>query len=143
MLYSFLADVLDAVHVGYVGYVVVGELLILLGLALRWSWVRNPWFRWTHLIAITIVGMEAILGIKCPLTVWVEDLTEISGGEASGRSFIGRLLHGILIYDVPEDHWMFPAMHIGFAVLVIATFVLAPPRRFGDCSAALRSKRGE
>jgi len=129
MFYSFLADVLDAIHVGYVGYVVGGELLILLGLALRWQWIRNPWFRWTHLIAIGIVGVEAIFRYKCPLTVWTEELTVLAGREASGRSFIGRLLHGILIYDVPADHWMFPAMHIGFAVLVVATFMLAPPRR--------------
>jgi hypothetical protein len=40
MFYSFLADVVVALHVAYVGFVVVGLLLILLGLPLRWSWGR-------------------------------------------------------------------------------------------------------
>src|SRR5262249_49927579 len=66
MSYGFWADVIVAIHVAYVGYVVVGQLAILIGLALKWQWVRNPWFRVTHLIAISIVAAEAIIGMQCP-----------------------------------------------------------------------------
>lgn len=55
-----MADAIVGVHVAYVSYVAIGQLLIWLGPAMHWRWVRNPWFRWTHLIAIVIVGREAI-----------------------------------------------------------------------------------
>ena len=77
MFYSFLADVVVGLHVAYVGFVVVGLLLILVGLLLRWSWVRNPSFRILHLLAIVTVGLEAICGIDCPLTVWTHGVSVI------------------------------------------------------------------
>jgi hypothetical protein len=126
MPYGLLADLLVAVHVAYVSYVAVGLLLILLGLALGWGWVRNPWFRVTHLLAITVVGLEAVFAIDCPLTVWEGRLRGLAGQPVSGDSFMGRLLHHLIFVDLP--HWAFTLMHVGFAAVVLATFVLAPPR---------------
>src|SRR5215216_1255065 len=77
-MYGFLADLMVAVHVGYVGYVVVGQLLIWLGWALGWKWVRNFWFRATHLLAIGIVAYEEVMGIRCPLSVWEEHFRELA-----------------------------------------------------------------
>jgi hypothetical protein len=126
MFYSFLADVVVALHVAYVGFVVVGLLLILVGLPLRWSWVRNPSFRIIHLLAIVAVGLEAICGIDCPLTVWEERLRSLAGQEASAGSFIGRMLHNMIFYDAQP--WILDLGHVLFALLVIAVFIAAPPR---------------
>jgi hypothetical protein len=125
LFYHFLANVIVAIHVGYVGFVVFGQLAIWLGLLLRWRWVRNPWFRWIHLAMMTIVGLEAGLNVTCPLTTWEADLR----GQAAGESFLGRLLHNLIFVDLPPA--ILTSMHITFALLVIATFVLAPPRRGG------------
>jgi hypothetical protein len=127
MGYSLIADVIVAVHVAYVGYVVIGQLFIWLGLAFRWRWVRNPWFRWTHLIMMGIVGAEAILNIECPLTHWERDFRGLAGQETSGTSFVGRLLHNLIFVDWPL--WVLNSSHVAFALVVLATFVLAPPRR--------------
>src|SRR5262249_11268514 len=69
MVYGLLADLIVAIHVGYVGVVVFGLLAILIGGPLGWRWVRNPWFRVIHLLMILIVATEAIWDITCPLTV--------------------------------------------------------------------------
>jgi hypothetical protein len=127
MGYGFLADMMVAVHVAYVSYIVIGQLLIWLGLLLRWRWVRNPWFRWTHLIMIVIVGVEALLDIECPLTSWEGRFRELAGQAVSGESFVGRLLHNLIFVDWPP--WVINSLHIVFALIVLATFVLAPPRR--------------
>jgi hypothetical protein len=127
MSYGFLADLLVAIHVAYVGFVVLGQLAILVGLALGWRWVRNPWFRWAHLAAILIVGLEAVFAITCPLTRWEVDLRRLAGQTPSGDTFVGRLLNDLIFFDAPP--WVLTGLHIGFAVLVLATFVLAPPRR--------------
>jgi hypothetical protein len=43
-----LADVIVVIHAAYFYFVVFGLAAILLGVALRWSWVRNRWFRSFH-----------------------------------------------------------------------------------------------
>ncbi len=127
MVYTLLADVVVGIHVLYVSYVVLGQLLIWLGLALRWQWVRNPWFRWTHLIMMIIVGIEAILSIECPLTSWESRFRELAGQRVSGESFVGRLLHNLIFVNWPP--WVIDSLHVAFALVVLGTFVLAPPRR--------------
>jgi hypothetical protein len=126
MPYWLLADVVVAVHVAYVSFVVFGQLAIFLGILLRWQWIRNPWFRWIHLAMIIIVAVEAILDITCPLTTWEYNLRVLAGQEAAAGSFMGRLLHNLMFFSAPR--WVFTASYIAFALLVLGTFWLAPPR---------------
>ena len=126
MGYAFLADVIVAIHVSYVAFVVIGQLAILVGLVRRWAWVRNCWFRLAHLIAIVIVGLEAAWGVTCPLTNWENRARSLAGQSIEQGSFVGRLLHNLLFFDCPQRY--FDWAHIVFAVIVVATFALAPPR---------------
>lgn len=98
-------------------------ILVWIGAARRWPWVRNPWFRYLHLAAILLVAAEALIGIACPLTVW-EDL--LRGGVRSG-SFIGRWLQRLLFYQGPE--WVFTAAYAAWAAATVLTLALVPPRR--------------
>ncbi len=125
-MYGLLADMIVAVHVAYVSYVVFGQLAIFVGIVLRWQWIRNFWFRVTHLVAISIVALEAIMDVPCPLTVWEDNLRRMAGQPVGGETFMGRLLHNLIFYDWPS--WVFTALYIAFTLLVLATFVFAPPR---------------
>ena len=107
----------DAPH-----WVVGGLIAVWLGATLGWRWITNPWFRYAHLGAIVFVAGEALIGMACPLTVW-EDLAR---GGVRAESFIGRWVRRLLFYQAPE--WVFTAAYVAFALLVLATFVLAPPR---------------
>jgi len=127
MWYSWLADVVVAVHVAYVAFILLGQLAIVAGIALKWGWIRNPWFRVTHLVAITVVALEALLGIACPLTVWEDTLRTWAGQQVSEDTFIGRSLDNLVFYEAGA--WVFTTCYIAFALLVLATFVLVPPRR--------------
>jgi Protein of Unknown function (DUF2784) len=129
MIYRILADVIVGVHVAYVAFVVFGQLTIWLGVLLRWGFVRNPWFRWIHLAMMSVVGLEAALGLTCPLTEWEAWLRTLGGEDVDGDSFLGRLLHNLIFVDLPSP--VIVTLHITFAILVIATFVLAPPRGIG------------
>jgi Protein of Unknown function (DUF2784) len=126
-MYGFLADVMVAIHVGYVVYVVVGEILILVGWARGWAWVRNFWFRITHLLAMGIVVFEELASLRCPLTIWEERLRVRAGEAVTGETFIGRLLHSILFYDAPK--WVFTLGYSLAGLVVLATFVFCRPRR--------------
>ena len=127
---AFLADLIVAAHVAWVAVVVLGQAAIVVGALRGWAWVRNIWFRLIHLGMILVVAGESIIDVPCPLTVWEERLRAQAGQTVTGETFIGRCLHGLIFYNFPT--WAFTALYIGFALLVAATFVLAPPRRRQD-----------
>lgn len=119
------ADLVVALHSAYVGFVVGGMALILIGIWRNWRWVRNPWFRISHLLAILIVVGESLLDIPCPLTTWEAELRQRAGQMTNGESFIGRCLHNLLFINAPE--WLFTVGYLAFAMLVALTFWWAPP----------------
>lgn len=126
MLYILLADLIVAFHVAYVSFVLFGQLIIVVGAIARWKWVRNFWFRALHLVAIGVVVFEAVMKWECPLTTWERELLLAAGQTASDRTFVGRLLNGILFYDVPAE--AFAPVYFTFGAIVLSTFFLAPPR---------------
>jgi hypothetical protein len=117
-----MADVLLVVHFLIAAFIVLGLVAVWLGAALRWPWVRNPWFRYLHLAAIGFVAAEALLGIAGPLTVW-EDLLR-DGARAD--SFVGRWVRALLFYQAPE--WVFTAAYVAWTLATLATLRLVPPR---------------
>jgi len=127
-LYQFAADALLFTHLLFVVFVVLGLLLILTGKLLHWSWVRNPWFRLVHLIAITVVAAQSWLGAICPLTHWETALRSKAGNVVYEGSFISHWLQTLLYYDAPE--WVFTACYTLFGFLVAASWFWVKPRSF-------------
>jgi uncharacterized protein DUF2784 len=131
MFFSFLADVVQASHLFFLVFTLIGQILILTGLALRWQWVRNPWFRTIHLVCIVFVAMEYIVGMECPLTDLEVYLRGLAGEKSSDDwSFVGWLLNEVVFPfgGVDTSHWGFLVGYVSFALIVLATFLLAPPR---------------
>ena len=127
MWYSLLADILLAIHIAYVAYILLGLVLIWVGLKRRWNWVRSHWFRLTHFAAILIVVLELIFKTACPLTVWELELRSLAGRPVSEATLVARLMNYLLFIMAPG--WMAQVIYIGFALAIAATFILAPPRR--------------
>lgn len=130
MWYGIFADVIIGFHVCYISYVIGGQLLIIVAAPMKWEWARNPWFRFTHLGAIGIVAYEALCHLRCPLTVWEEQLRELAGQTFHGsETFMGRILHNVLfINNMPEV--FFTTIYVAAFILVIQGLVMYPPRLF-------------
>lgn len=125
--YTILADTIVVIHFLYVLFAVGGLVFILIGAGFKWRGVANPKFRTIHLVAVGLVAFEAALGVTCPLTEWEYDLRRLGGGTVrEDLSFVARLVHSVIFYDLPG--WVFTAMHISFGLLVVATFIFVPPR---------------
>jgi polyferredoxin len=127
MPYSVLADLVLALHVGIVVFVVLGAVLIPVGNGLGWHWVNRLWFRLAHLGAIATVVAEAWLGIICPLTtleMWLRSQTQTVTYDGG---FIAYWLQQILYYDLPA--WVFIAGYSLFGLLVVALWWFFPPQR--------------
>jgi hypothetical protein len=127
VLPGILADLVLVVHGLYVGFVVIGFVLILLGLARGWQWVRQPAFRYAHLAAIGIVVVQVWLGIDCPLTT-LESFLRLKAGEAGyGTSFIQHWLYRLLYYRA--DTRVFGVIYSLFGAAVALVWWFAPPLR--------------
>jgi polyferredoxin len=124
--YRFLADVVLAIHFAYVAFVVLGLVAILLGIVLRWQWVRNFWFRAVHFFMIAIVVAESLWGVLCPLTEWENHLRELAGDASEPGSFIARWMDKILFVDL--SHSALVVCYCVFGLVVLITLILAPPR---------------
>lgn len=126
-LYQILADMVLAIHVLVVVFVILGLVLILAGNYMGWHWVNNVWFRLAHVGAIGTVVAEAWLGIICPLTTLEMWLRSKAGLEGYTNSFIEHWLQQILYYDAPA--WVFITAYTLFGLLVLASWWWFPPRR--------------
>jgi polyferredoxin len=125
--HAWVADVVLALHLAFVAFIVVGQVLILSGWAGGWQWTRHWLFRVLHLSAIGFVVLEAWCGVTCPLTVLENWLRRAAGGAGYHTSFIGHWMQRLLYYHAPE--WVFGVVYSLFAVIVAVTFVLYPPKR--------------
>ncbi len=124
--YALLGDLVLALHVGIVAFVMGGLVLIVAGNLADWPWVNRWWFRLTHLAAIGIVAAQAWIGVTCPLTTLEMWLRAKAGRSTYGDSFIGHWLQAVLYYDAPA--WVFTMVYTAFGLLVVAAWVRYPPQ---------------
>ena len=122
------ADAVLLLHVTFVGFVVIGLVLIFVGEARLWSWVRNPWFRVAHLLAIGVVVVQSWFGAICPLTTLEVVLRARAGDAVYPGSFIAYWLEAILYYRAPP--WVFAVCYTLFGAAVVGSWFRVRPRRF-------------
>ncbi len=129
-LFLFIADAILVLHVLLVGFVVIGLLLIFVGKARRWSWVRNPWFRVIHLLVIAMVAFQSWFGVICPLTAIEMALRSRAGDAIYRGSFITHWLESILYLQLPP--WVFTVCYTVLGAVVIGSWFWVAPRPFRD-----------
>jgi hypothetical protein len=135
-MYGVLADAMVCAHVLYCAYVVLGQVAIMVAAPFRWEWARNPWFRYSHLLAIGVVVLEEAMNWRCPLSVWEEQLRTLAGQPVNaGETFLGRLAHDALFFDLPGV-W-FTTVHVAMGVVVAQGVLMFPPRWFGKRTATV------
>ncbi len=122
-----LADLVLVIHFTFVAFVVMGLVLVWLGWWRRWEWVRNFWFRFTHLLAMGFVAAEAVLGITCPLTTWENQLRfAAGGGEHYAGSFIQHWIHKVMFFQLPER--VFTMAYLIILAAIVLSFWVVPSR---------------
>jgi polyferredoxin len=115
-----------ALHFAIIAFVIGGVVVVAWGNAKQWRWVNAPWFRVTHLAAISIIVAEAWLGVVCPFTTLENWLRAQAGMSTYERGFIEHWLERLIYYDGPA--WVFLVAYALFGALVLATWWYFPPR---------------
>lgn len=124
---ALLADAILVLHVAVVAFVLLGEILILVGARLGWRWVRQRALRMTHLVLMAFIALQSWLGALCPLTAWEQALRRRAGETVYSESFIEHWLGRLIFFEAPWG-W-FVAAYSAFALLVLLTWHWVPPRR--------------
>jgi len=127
--YLLAADALLVAHGALVLFIGGGLALVLAGGALGWGWVRNPWFRLVHLLAIGAVVAQAWAGRVCPLTIWEQALRRRAGEAGYSGGFVAHWLQELLYYQAPL--WVFALAYSLFGLLVLLAWWRVRPRPFG------------
>lgn len=125
LFYRFAADAIVVIHMAYVLTVVLGLPAIWIGILLKQKWARNFWWRCGHLTMILIVVAETWAGITCPLSTWEWKLRELAQQSSYEGDFIANKIHEWLFYDFPT--WVFTTAYTVFGLLVLTSFIVAPP----------------
>lgn len=129
-VFLLAADALLVLHVLFVVFVVLGLVLVFVGRVCAWSWVRNPWFRFVHLIAVAVVVIQSWLGLLCPLTTIEMALRSRAGDGVYSGSFVAHWLQALLYYEGPA--WVFAVAYTAFGAAVLAGWIWVRPRRFSS-----------
>jgi len=127
--YARLADAILVLHFAFVLFVVVGLVIVWIGYLASWQFVRNPWFRGAHLLAMAIVVAESLFGVLCPLTDW-EAALRLKAGEdpAYTGSFIQHWVHRVMFFEISER--VFTVIYVAFLALILLSLAIVRPRRF-------------
>jgi hypothetical protein len=108
-IYSVAADVVVAIHFGWILFLIGGSLI---------GW-RVRWVRWTHLAALGYSVLLQTFSWICPLTyleLWLWNRTPT--GSYSG-SFISHYLEKLIYMDIPRGLLMIlTGIVIGNSVVV-------------------------
>ena len=127
VIFLLLADAILIVHFLFVLFVILGLLLVLAGKLRGWYWVRNFWFRVTHLAAIGFVVIQSWLGAICPLTLWEMQLRAQAGDSTYQGAFIAHWVQQLLYYQAPG--WVFALIYTLFGCLVVISWLWVRPSR--------------
>ncbi len=86
MLSRIAADLVLAVHLGFIVFVILGGLLLL----------RFPKIMYLHIPAAVWGAVVEISGRICPLTTWENDLRQSAGESGYAESFVEHYLVPII-----------------------------------------------
>lgn len=126
-MYALAADLILLLHVFFVGFVVLGLAVVWVGYLCDWTFVRNFWFRISHIATMGIVLAQAVLGKACPLTIWENQLRgRVQESGVYEGTFIQHWLHRILFFEFSP--WVFTMVYALFFLLICVTFLIVPPR---------------
>lgn len=132
LFFLLAADAIFLLHILFVAFVLVGQVLIFVGYARTWSWVRNPWFRIAHLAAIGVVVIQSWFGLICPFTTYEMALRLRAGDAVYSGTFISHWLETIFYYEASA--WVFVVVYTAFGAVVVASWFLVRPRSFTKLS---------
>jgi hypothetical protein len=119
-----LAQIVLAAHLLVIAFNLFGLAAIPIGAGRGWKFVRRLWFRLLHLLALTLVAIQALLGRACFLTIWQDSLSPISD---SHEPLIMRWVNALIFWPLPA--WLFTLLYVAIWLYALALLRIVPMHR--------------
>jgi len=120
------ANLIAVVHIAFFLFIVGGMVAIVAAIRKPIAWVRNPWFRIAHAMAIYIVLFEEATGLQCPLNVLQWGAREVATGTTEASAGVGGLLDFLLYHTISP--LALDIMYWSFGALTLLMLWIVPPR---------------
>ena len=102
-------------------FITVSFFLIPFGYFQKWEWVKNKYYRLTHLVLMGIILIETILGFMCPLTI----LENFLRNNIEVDNNLTQIIHQIMYWNLPN--YQFIILYIlSFSYLIFLWFFFKP-----------------
>jgi Protein of Unknown function (DUF2784) len=113
-----------ALHVLFVGFIVLGLAALLTGTLLRWKWAKSPRLRHAHLAAIAFVVLRSWFALPCPLTtaeLWLRDRAAAAAeaGESARASVFDRAAWALVLRGADPERFRTEATAWAAATCVV------------------------
>lgn len=119
------ADAVLGVHVLFAGFIVFGIIIIWLGRAFSWRFVRNRVFRFLHAGCMGFVVLESLAGMLCPLTNLEYALRDAAGESGEYETTFMAYWADRLFYFTWSESF-FIGLYAVFFILIVLTFFFVP-----------------
>ena len=121
---AILAEATLGAHVGVILFNVFGLIVVPIGAARHWRFVRIAWWRVLHVVLLAAVAAQALASRACILTLWQRDL---AGSTATQAPLIMSWVERLIYWKLPI--WIFAALYTVVFVYAVALLWLVPLRR--------------
>jgi hypothetical protein len=123
---TLLAPAIIATHVAIILFNLFGLIVVPIGAARGWDFVRIPWWRVLHIVLLAAVVAQALASRACILTLWQSDL---AGTVASPMPLIMSWVDRLIYWKL--SIWVFAALYTAVFGYAVALLWLVPLRRTG------------
>jgi len=97
-----IADTILLIHFLIIIFIVSLFLLIPISYKLNWEFLKKKQIRVVHVLLISIVTIETIVGVHCPLTI----LENKFRGIFVNTSFISSIVKEIIFWELPSIYFL-------------------------------------
>jgi len=121
----FFAGLIFAIHLAVIAFNVFWLIAIPLGAWQGWNFVRIFGWRRLHVLSLSVVAFQALMGQACFLTIWHASMTT----SEPERPLIAEWVSRLIFWPLPL--WVFTVLYCAIFAYTLALWFLVPPRRRG------------
>ena len=92
-----------------------------------WTFIRSFWWRVAHIVVLTVVALQAVVGALCFLTLWQGALLRAAGGASAATSLADRIVTRLVFWPLPL--WAFVVLYVAAFAYAVAMWWLVPPHK--------------
>jgi len=124
--FAELSGIVLYFHLAVILFIIFGFIAVPFGAKFKKKFIYEFWWRLTHLAAMVVVAVQAMLGKACFLTYIQSDLLESAGKKGYTVPFIQTYIDRIIYHNFPI--WIFSIVYVILFLYTLYLWFRFPPK---------------